>query len=256
VLVIALLAALVAWAVTSRGGSGGGQDDGKPGGSDPAPSITPGPSSSGPVVGQPPGGRDESGGSGTGGSTGSGASGGATGPGGDTGSGAGAADTGGAGGSTSTGTSAGTSGGASAGQQVPAGSPLPDCAPATLRLTLKTELSYGPDDKPRFRLTASNTSAADCKADLGPKSAVLTITEAGEDDEQLWSSADCPKAGALFLRIPAGGTVVHTVDWNRGKSAPKCATPPAGTAAPGTYLLEAKVPGETVLRASFVLAKD
>ncbi|MET9594906.1 hypothetical protein ABZY45_28875 [Streptomyces sp. NPDC006516] len=255
VLVIALLAALVAWAVTSRGGSGGGQDDGKPGGSDPAPSITPGPSSSGPVVGQPPGGRDESGGSGTGGSTGSGASGGAAGPGGDTGSGAGGAGTG-ADGSTSTGASAGTSGGTSAGQQVPAGSSLPNCTPATLRLTLKTELSYGPDDKPRFRLTASNTSAADCKADLGPKSAVLTITEAGEDDEQLWSSADCPKAGALFLRIPAGGTVVHTVDWNRGKSAPKCATPPAGAAAPGTYLLEAKIPGETVLRASFVLAKD
>lgn len=250
-LVIALLAALVAWAVTSGGGSGGGQDDGKPGGSDPAPSITPGPSSSGPVVGQPPGGRDESGESGTGGSTGSGESGGATGPAGEAGSG-----TGGPEGSTSAGAGAGTSGGTSGGQQVPAGSPLPDCTPATLRLTLKTELSYGPDDKPRFRLTVSNTSAADCKADLGPRSAVLTITEAGEDDERLWSSADCPKTGALFLKVPAGGTVVHTVDWNRGKSAPKCATPPAGAAGPGTYLLEAKIPGESVLRASFVLAKD
>ncbi|MCX5411798.1 hypothetical protein [Streptomyces sp. NBC_00059] len=247
VLVVALLAALAAWALTSGGGNGGGgQDDGKPGDSEPAPSITPGPSSSGPVVGQPPGGRDESGDTGTGGTGGTG---------GTSGSGeAEGSDTAGSGGSGPTGT--GASGGTSGGQQVPAGSPLPNCTPGALQLTLKTDLSFGPDDKPRFRLTARNTSAADCKADLGPKSVVLTITEAGEDDEQLWSSADCPKAGSLFLKIPANSAVVHTVDWDRKKSAPKCATPPAGAAGPGTYLLEAEVPGESVQRASFVLAKD
>jgi hypothetical protein len=252
VLVIALLAALIAWAVTS-GGSGGGPDEGKSGGSEPAPSITPGPSGSGPAVGQPPGGRDDSGESGTGATPGSEESGGGTGPGGDAGS-----DTAGSGGSASAGTSAGTSGGTGVGQQVPAGSSLPNCTSAALQLSLKTDLSYGPDDKPRFRLTARNTSAADCKTDLGPKNAVLTITEAGEDGEQLWSSEDCPAAGggALFLRVPAGATVVHTVDWDRSKSAPKCATPPDGATAPGTYLLEAEVPGERVLRASFVLAKD
>ncbi|MFG2587418.1 hypothetical protein [Streptomyces sp. NPDC048438] len=256
VLVIALLAALIAWAVTSGGGSGGGQDDGKPGGSGPAPSITPGPSSSGPVTGQPPGGRDESDDSGTdagsgssGGSTGTGTGGaGGSGTGGDTG-----ADTAGSGGSAS---GAGT-GGSTAGQQVPAGSPLPNCTPAVLQLSLKTEISFGPDDKPKFRLSARNTSAADCKADFGPKNAVLTITEAGEDDEQVWSSKDCPKpGGALFLRVPAGTTVVHAVEWDRKGSAPSCATPPVRSAGPGTYLLEAKVPGESVQRASFVLAKD
>ncbi|WP_206738678.1 hypothetical protein [Streptomyces sp. M3] len=254
VLVIALLAALVAWAVTSRGGSGGGQDDGKPGGSGPAPSITPGPSSSGPVTGQPPGGRDESEdtGGGTGGSSGTG---GGTG---DTGSGTGGAagsDSAGAGGSTSAGTGTGT-GGSTGGQQVPAGSSLPNCTPTVLQLSLKTENSFGPDDKPEFKLSARNTSATDCKADFGPKSAVLTITEAGEDDEQVWSSKDCPKAGALFLRVPAGATVVHVVTWDRKGSAPSCATPPVRSAGPGTYLLEAKVPGEAVQRASFVLAKD
>ncbi|MFJ8754343.1 hypothetical protein ACIREO_34205 [Streptomyces sp. NPDC102441] len=255
VLVIALLAALVAWAVTSGGGSGGGQDDGKPGGSGPAPSITPGPSSSGPVTGQPPGGRDESGSSG--GDTGSGGSGGdtGTGTGGAGGTDTGGADAGGAGGSTSAGTGTGT-GGSTGGQQVPAGSKLPDCTPAVLQLSLKTENSYAPEDKPKFRLSARNTSAGDCKADFGPKNAVLTITEAGEDDEQVWSSKDCPRSSALFLLVPAGATVVHTVEWDRKGSAPKCATPPAGAAAPGTYLLEAKVPGETVQRASFVLAKD
>ncbi|MFE4211414.1 hypothetical protein [Streptomyces sp. NPDC056844] len=254
VLVIALLAALIAWAVTSRGGSGGGQDDGKPGGSGPAPSITPGPSSSGPVTGQPPGGRDES--DDTGGSTGgSSGSGGGTG---DTGTGTGGAagsDSAGASGSASTGTGAGT-GGSTGGEQVPAGSSLPNCTPSVLQLSLKTENSFGPDDKPKFKLSARNTSATDCKADLGPKSAVLTITEAGEDDAQVWSSKDCPKAGALFLRIPAGATVVHVVTWDRKGSAPSCATPPVRSAGPGTYLLEAKVPGESVQRASFVLAKD
>ncbi|MDF6020327.1 hypothetical protein [Streptomyces sp. JH34] len=256
VLVIALLAALVAWAVTSGGGGGGAKDDGKPGGSDPAPSITPGPSSSGPVVGQPPGGRDESGdsesggGSGSGGGAGSGGDGGATGTGGAAGSAAG-----GAGGSASAGASAGTGGG-SGGQQVPAGSSLPDCTASVLRLSLKTDISYAPGDEPEFRLSARNTSAADCKADFGPKSAVFTITEAGEEDAQVWSSEDCPKSGAFFLRVPAGATVVHTVEWDRRGSAPRCATPPVKAAGPGTYLLEAEVPGGTVQRASFVLAKD
>jgi hypothetical protein len=251
VLVVVLLAALVAWAVTTTGGGDdGGQDDGKPGGSVPAPSITPGPSSSGPVAGQPPGGRDESGSPGAGTGTGSADGGGSTGTGGAAGS-----DTAGADGSASAGTGAGT-GGSTGGQQVPAGSTLPDCKPAVLRLSLKTDISYGPDDKPEFRLTARNTSTADCKADFGPKSAVLTITEAGEDDEQVWSSKDCPKSGALFLRVPAGATVVHTVEWDRKGSAPKCATPTVKAAGPGTYLLEAEVPGETVQRASFVLAKD
>uniref|UniRef100_A0AAU3H4K0 DUF4232 domain-containing protein n=1 Tax=Streptomyces sp. NBC_01401 TaxID=2903854 RepID=A0AAU3H4K0_9ACTN len=258
VLVIALLAALVLWAVTS-GGSGGGQDDGKSGGSGPAPSITPGPSSSGPDTGQPPGGRDESDGGGSGGDDGgSGGDGGSAG----TGSGgAGGTDDGGdaagggAGGSGSTGTGAGT-GGSTGGQQVPAGSSLPNCTPSVLQLSLKTKNSYGPDDKPKFELSARNTSAGDCKADFGPKNAVFTVTEAGEDDEQTWSSKDCPKNGTLFLKIPAGATVVHTVEWDRKGSAPQCATPPVRSAGPGTYLLEAKVPGEAVQRASFVLAKD
>lgn len=72
----------------------------------------------------------------------------------------------------------------------------------------------------------------------------------------MWSSADCPEGGAVFLRIPAGATVVHTVTWDRKGSAPRCATPPVKSPGPGTYLLEAEVPGATVQPASFVLAKD
>lgn len=249
-MVIALLAALIGWAVTSAGNAGK-KDDSKSGGSSPAPSITPGPSSSGPTVGQPPGGRDESGD--TGGSGGSGEPGATSGGGADAGSDGSNGDTG-SGGSTTAGSGSGSG---IEGVRVPAGSALPNCTPSALRLSLLTEISYGPDDKPKFRLTAENTSATDCKADLGPKNTVLTITEAGGDDEKVWSSKDCPAGAAqLFLKIPAGTTVVHTVEWDRGKSAPQCATPAPGKAGPGTYLLEAKAPGEPLQRASFVLAKD
>lgn len=256
-LLVALLAALIAWAVTSAGG-GGSRDDGKPGGSDPVESITPGPGGSGPAISQQPGGRDESGDEGGSGGTGGagGSSGGVSGGGASDGASTGGTGTGGA--DASGAGTAGAGGDGGAGRQVPAGSPLPECKPAQLRLSLRTKVSYGPDDKPRFELIAKNTSSTTCKADFGPKNAVLTVVEAGgEDDDPIWSSKDCPAAaGPLFLQVPAGATVVHTVDWNRTPSAPRCATPPAGKAGPGTYLLEAKAPGIPVQRASFVLAKD
>ncbi|MFI5751283.1 hypothetical protein ACIBBE_36460 [Streptomyces sp. NPDC051644] len=237
---VALLALLIVWGVTS-GGSKGNTDDSRPGGSGPVRSITPGPSQSGPAISQQPGGRDESDDSGGGGS--------GTGAGSDGGSGTGSGSDTGAGGASGS--------GATTGQQVPADSSLPDCTAGALQLSLSTGLNYSPDEKPKFRLTAKNTSSTACKADFGPKSAVLTITEAGGDDNQVWSSKDCPRnAGSLLLEVPAGSTVVHTVEWDRKKSAPQCATPPAGTAGPGTYLVEAKAPGEPVQRASFVLAKD
>ncbi|NEB38161.1 hypothetical protein [Streptomyces sp. SID14515] len=252
---------LIAWAVTS-GGGGGSRDDGKSGGSGPAKSIDPGPSSSGPAISQQPGGRDESGdgdGDSGGSDGGSGASSGGEGDGAS--SGGAASDGASTGGGDTAGGDTGGSGsgsGGTAGQQVPAGSSLPDCKPAAVQLSLRTKVSYGPDDRPKFELIAKNTSSTTCKADFGPKNAVLTVTEAGgEDDDPIWSSKDCPAAaGPLFLKVPAVATVIHTVDWNRTLSAPGCVTPPAGKAGPGTYLLEAKAPGGPVQRASFVLSKD
>nr|WP_202462015.1 hypothetical protein [Streptomyces sp. SID8374] len=262
-LLVALLAVLIAWAVTSVGG-GGSKDDGKPGGSDPVKSITPGPGSSGPAISQQPGGRDES--DDSEGSDGSGGSDGGSGSGGDTGAGSGGASGGTGSDGTSTGGAAtagsgagGTaSGGSAAGRQVPANSPLPECKPGGLELTLRTKVGYGPEDRPRFDIIARNTSSVTCKADLGPKNVVLKVTEASADnDDVIWSSKDCPAApGALFLQVPAGATIVHTVDWNRVRSAPNCATPPATKAGPGTYLLEAETPGTKIRPASFVLKKD
>ena len=257
---VVLIALLIAWAVTSGGGQGKPHDDSKAPGSGPAGSITPGPSGSGPAISEQPGGGGESDGSGGSDGDEDGSSGG--GSAGTSGS-SGSSDANGGGEDTGSGSASGSSSGSGSGsgaeaaRPVPAGSSLPDCTPGSIRLSLKTELSYAPDEKPTFRLFATNTSSTACKADFGPKNAVFTVTEAGGDDDEVWSSKDCPRKPApVLLEVPAGTTVVHTVEWDRDRSAPKCATPPPGKAKPGTYLVEAKAPGEPVQRASFVLAKD
>ncbi|MCX4764059.1 hypothetical protein OG562_24470 [Streptomyces sp. NBC_01275] len=247
--VIALLALLVTWIVASGGGGGDNGTDGA-NGKNPASSITPGPSGSGPAISQHPGGRDESSegaSSGSGSGTGSGS-----------GDGSGDSGTGSVGSTGSDGADDSANGsGSGSGTTLPAGTTLPNCTASIVTLTLRSvQNAYSPDETPTFRLTAKNSSGSDCKVDLGPKSAVLTITQADGDDDY-WSSADCPKtSGGLLYRVPAGGDFVYTVKWDRKPSAPQCATPPAGTAGAGTYLVEAKAPGFAKAQTSFVLEAD
>ncbi|WP_405963604.1 hypothetical protein OG713_18520 [Streptomyces sp. NBC_00723] len=254
--VFALLALLTLWVVTSGGGGKKNGADGG-GGKNPASSITPGPSGSGPAISQNPGGRDESGdgtSSGSGSGSGSGADGG-------TGSGGSAGDSAGAGsnddGANGSGSGSGGSGGSGTGTTLPAGTTLPNCTAGAVTLTLRSvQNSYSPDQTPTFQLIAKNASGSDCKVDLGPKAAVLTITQADGDDAY-WSSADCPRtAGSLLYRVPAGNSFTYPVKWDRKPSAPECATPPAGLAGAGTYLVEAKAPGFAKAQTSFVLKDD
>ncbi|MHB9859957.1 hypothetical protein [Streptomyces sp. YIM S03343] len=254
--VIALLALLITWIVTS-GGGGGKNGAGGSNGKNPVESITPGPSGSGPAISQHPGGRDESSGSSSGSGDGSGSSAG-SGSGGTGGTGS-AGSSGAAGGDGSTGGSGdGTSGGGGTGTTLPAGSTLPVCTASNVKLSLRSlHNSYGPDQTPTFVLTAKNSAANDCKIDLGPKNTVVTVTKAGAGDEY-WSSEDCPKGSAnLYYRVPGGGSAVtYPVKWDRKPSAPQCATPTAGSAGSGTYLVEAKAPGYPKLQSSFVLSED
>jgi hypothetical protein len=246
--VVALLALLITWIVTS-GGAGGRKDDGASNGKNPAHTITPGPSGSGPAYSQHPGGRDESSGGGAGGSGSGGASG-------TSGSGDGSSGSdGGSGSGAAAGAAAG--GDVGAGDALPASSTLPNCTAGAVSLSLRSlHNSYSPDQTPTFELTAKNGSSTDCKVDLGPKNAVLTITPADADDT-FWSSADCPQgAGNLVFRVPAGQSITYTVKWDRRPSAAHCATPSAGSAKAGTYLLEAKAPGFAKQQASFVLSAD
>ncbi|WP_308407159.1 hypothetical protein [Streptomyces sp. APSN-46.1] len=116
---------------------------------------------------------------------------------------------------------------------------------------------YEANEKPRLELIARNSSGTSCKVDLGPKQAVLTILQA-TGTKAVWSSADCPSgAGSLFFRLPAQGETKHSLEWDRKPSAAdKCQSPPAGSVAPDTYMVEVKSPGMPVARTSFVLKQD
>ncbi|MFG2928945.1 hypothetical protein [Streptomyces achromogenes] len=253
--VVALLALVITLIVTT-GGGGGKKGTAGSDGKNPTHVITPGPGQSGPAISQHPGGRDESGGDGTGGGTASGGSGGGT-----TGSAGSSGGSSGVGGSSGTAGSSGAGAGpgaaVAAGDALPGSSTLPDCPSGAVELGLRSvRNSYSPDQTPTFELTAKNGSSADCKVDLGPGHAVLTITPADGDDT-FWSSDDCVKGpGSLAFRVPAGQSVTYTVKWDRKPSAPHCGTPTGGPAKPGTYLLEAKTPGHGKLQASFVLSAD
>ncbi|WP_327402211.1 hypothetical protein OG194_20095 [Streptomyces sp. NBC_01288] len=250
--VVALLALLITWIVNSGGGGGKNGADGAKNGKTPAPTITAGPSGSGPAISQHPGGRDDSGG-GSGGSSGSGSGDGSGSGGSSAGSSAGSGGSDGGG----SGAGGGSNGGSSTGTTVPADSTLPNCTAGAVQLSLRSlHNSYSPDQTPTFVLTAKNSSGSDCKVDLGPKSAVLTITEAGGSAD-FWSSADCPKsAGSVYYRVSAGSNVTYTLKWDRKPSAPECATPAAGSAGAGTYLVEAQASGFAKAQTSFVLASD
>lgn len=251
--VLALLALLAVWTVSSGGGKTSTNGKGQAG-PDPAVSITPGPAGTGPAISQAPGGRTESGGAA---GTGSGAAAGAGGSGGAAGTGKNGEP--GSGPDSGTGADSGAGGGGGGpAAPVPADSPLPTCATSALQWEVKSvKNEYEANEKPRLELIARNISGTTCKVDLGPKQAVLTILQAS-GTKAVWSSADCPTgSGSAFFRLPAQGETKQSVEWDRKFSAAdQCQSPPAGSAAPDTYVVEVKAPGMPVARTSFVLKQD
>lgn len=279
-LVAALAVAIVVWALTS-GGGGGGKGSGAPTGSHtPVATITAGPEPTGTHITGRPGGRDTSPGAGsTGDSSNGGASSGSSGDtagstpsdGASAGDGSGssdgsgddsaaAGDTDGAGGGANAGTgngsAAGSGGGSTTGGEVPVGSTLPECGSGAVQLTLTSaQNSYGPGQTPQFRLKAANSSGVSCKLDFGPRSAVFTVTKA-TDNSHVWASDDCPAAASHLMEVPSHGTTTYALRWNGRTSSPQCASPKGQAAAPGTYLVQAKVPGHAAEQVSFVLSAD
>ncbi|MFF7350130.1 hypothetical protein ACFZA4_41815 [Streptomyces antimycoticus] len=258
---LVVIVLLVIWAFGWGGSGGGGSDEGKGGGGGgPASTITPGPSSSGPVNSERPGGRDESdnGGSGSGDSGGSG--------GGSDDGGTGANGGGAGGGSGSGGSSGGGAGGGGigtgTGPGLPAGSSLRDCRPGDAELTVrsvkdsKVKNTWAPGEKPTFEIVVKNTKSSSCKVDFGRAAASLTITDA--KNAHVWASGDCPEGSASALvEVKGSGEIKRTVEWDRKRSAEHCATPSGSASAkPGTYLVEVKVDGLGTAKVSFVLEKD
>jgi hypothetical protein len=253
---VALILALIVWVVTSGGGGNSG-NGANGGGHAPATTITPGPSASGPLNSSRPGGSVGGSGSsdsGSGGGAGSGTGGGGSSGGGTGDTGGGTTD--GAAGSSSGGTggTGGGTGGTSGAVQVPAGSTLPDCTASAVALTLRSaKNSYETYEKPKFRLTAANSSGTACKLDFGPTAAVLTITDV--NDNHIWATGDCPaNRSAYLLQVPANSSTTYDVTWDRRTSSPQCATPKGQTVPNGaTYLVEAKLPGFPAKQTSFFL---
>ncbi|MFC4036752.1 hypothetical protein ACFO3J_35735 [Streptomyces polygonati] len=281
VCLLALVAALVLWGLNS-GGGGDGKGSAVPTSSHtPLGTITAGPAPTGTHISGRPGGRDTSpaddgstngGSSGassgaTAGTPGAGATSGATGDtttsgGTDAGSGSGSVAGSSTGGTsagaeaTSGGTAGSSGGGAAAPVRLPAGSSLPDCSPGSVQLSLASaHNAYSPGDVPSFQLRATNSGDITCKMDFAPAKAVFTIT-GGPDNTHVWASNDCPASGSYLLQVSAHSTTAYTLRWNEKTSSPKCAKPKGQQATPGTYLVQAALPGWGAKQVSFVLSTD
>ncbi|MFJ4669814.1 hypothetical protein [Kitasatospora purpeofusca] len=270
------VAALVIWLMTDQGGGGDGAKDKaaqavptQSQNQTPAQAITPGASPSGPANNSRPGsgsgGGSASGGAvggsgggdvslSTGGTTGGGsaqapATGGAAGGGtGGTGGGAGTGGTTSGGGTPAgTGGTGGTGGAGGSGGQPPVNTAeimaLPVCASSQVTLNLASaQNSYQPKDKPKLALTINNSSATNCRVDLGRTASAITVT--ASNGERIWSSGDCPAdRGSSWVQLPANGGLTETFGWDRVRSKPQCATADPAPAPAGNYLVVADLTG-------------
>ncbi|MEV1007722.1 hypothetical protein [Streptomyces sp. NPDC049881] len=252
-LLVAVVALLVLWALRPWGGGGGPEASGD--GDGPAESITPGPTPSESLIDERPGGRDEASG-GTDGTDGA-----------DGGTDAGNAD-GGAGSSDGDAANGEDGGGGTAegapgdgagdgdGQGDITAAGLPACLPADVTLSLRSDANEYPQGRhPVLRLSVHNNGDTPCSVDFGVQA--LTVTLADVDDERIWSSAECPdNEGAIPVGVTAGGTTSHTLAWDRRESVTDCDAGPGPAAAPGTYLAEAELAGFPVAQTSFRLDED
>ncbi|MFR9756445.1 hypothetical protein [Streptomyces sp. TR06-5] len=204
--------------------------------------ITPGPTDSVPPVTERPGGRDDA----DSGAEGSGGGAGGSGEG-STGSSGSAGDSG------SGGALPGSSGSLTGGDGIPATAGTPDCARGDVTVRFRSlQPTYRPDETPTLKLTLRNDGDRACRVDLGRTATVVTVTDA--DGQRVWSSADCPPSrAAAWVEVPAGGTSVHDLEWDRERSKPQCASPSGGKAPAGEYEIEAEVPGLTTKRTDLVL---
>ncbi|MBP0452041.1 hypothetical protein J5Y04_21225 [Kitasatospora sp. RG8] len=258
---VAAVVALIAWLMSDQGGGDGGSSgkaaQAAPSQSQtPAQAITPGASPSGSANNSRPGsggsgGTNPGGGavSGSGGgdvSLSTGGTGGAPNPAPATGGAAGGGTAGGAaaGGGTAGGTSgSGGSGGGAPAVNTPEVMALPVCASSQVTLELAgAQNSYQPKDKPKLALTVHNSSAANCRVDLGRTASAITVT--ASNGERIWSSGDCPSdRGGNWVQIPANGSLTETFTWDRSRSKQQCATADPAPAPAGNYLVVADLTG-------------
>jgi hypothetical protein len=137
--------------------------------------------------------------------------------------------------SPSGGVSGGTNGGATG---TAGGPPSGTAAPGSCQLKLSLVSSshdYINGEQPQFSVAVVNGGSADCTADLGPKSLVLTVFS-GSD--RVWSTADCGGDKQDLRALRPSDVQQVSITWPRTRSVPGCAG--GNPAAPvGTYYAQA-----------------
>ena len=116
------------------------------------------------------------------------------------------------------------------------------CAHSALSVTASTDADrYAAGTLPRLKVTIRNTGPA-CVLTESPSTRAWTIVSGAD---QIWTTAGCASShAATQTTLKSGGTVSHTIAWNRHRSGKACAVS-ATEAAPGTYQLTVTVDGVT-----------
>jgi hypothetical protein len=127
---------------------------------------------------------------------------------------------------TAGGTTSGTAGGT--GGTTTGGTAVQGPCQLTLALT-GGAAAYANGEQPSFTVAVVNKGTADCTADLGSKSLVLTVYSGSE---RIWSTADCGDGKPDLRSITAAGGIQQiSVTWPRVHSSPGC----AGDKTPATF---------------------
>jgi hypothetical protein len=123
------------------------------------------------------------------------------------------------------------------------GKPAPAaCEHGALAVTASTDADrYAAGTLPRLKVTIHNTGAA-CVLTESPSARSWTIVSGAD---QIWTTAGCSSSHtATQTTLKAGGSVSHSLVWNRHRTGKACAVS-ATQAAPGTYQLTVTVNGVT-----------
>ncbi|MFC3850429.1 hypothetical protein ACFORJ_09685 [Corynebacterium hansenii] len=126
----------------------------------------------------------------------------------------------------------------SAAPSEPADKDKDTCELADLNLKVTADSpNYGATN-PRFALTLSNPTKADCKIDLDRDTLRFEVFDM-TSYERIWSDLDCHDSeGSGTETIKAGGEVVYDVNWSRKTSAPgKCTESDRRDVGAGSYLV-------------------
>ncbi|MCK7664306.1 hypothetical protein M0E87_11665 [Corynebacterium sp. CCM 9185] len=119
----------------------------------------------------------------------------------------------------------------------PSPEPKTTCALSDLIVTATSDqVAYAPDVQPRFYMTVTNPTAADCVIDLGKDVLRFEVYDLATN-RRVWSDVDCnPAVDVTERTFPAGEERYYEAVWSRTNSAPGSCAARAQVPAGGYYL--------------------